>query len=199
MADSLWSDRSGILVNDPSFKAIKLRSLIWLDTVDEEDSKPFSVPTAAVPGAEIRHHQTPATQLASGSASGCLAWPVSLLNSDVRLRKRGAQSPVSLVSSAVSLCLVWRLSISFRRQLSVEGQRLPNLPLRVYLWMTWCQSSVLRRICHSGVSSLVSCFVPGSSSNGYYSPHPTPNTQNGRIHAKFVPGRFYALVSSQGS
>ena len=44
MADGLWSDRSGILVNDPSFKAIKLRSLIWLDTVDEEDSKPFSVP-----------------------------------------------------------------------------------------------------------------------------------------------------------
>ena len=140
MADSLWSDRSGILVNDPSFKAIKLRSLIWLDTVDEEDSKPFSAPTAAVPDAEIRRHQAPATQLlTSGSASGCLAGKL------VEQRRQVAQERCAVPSQSRQRYYSsdWRLSISFRRKLSVKGQQLPNLPLHVYLRMTWCQSSVI--------------------------------------------------------
>ena len=42
MAVLLWSDRSGILVNDPSFNTMKLLSLIWPVMVGLEDSKPFS-------------------------------------------------------------------------------------------------------------------------------------------------------------
>ena len=37
-----WSDRSGILVNDPSFSTMKLLSLIWPVSVGLEYSKPFS-------------------------------------------------------------------------------------------------------------------------------------------------------------
>ena len=37
-----WSDRSGILVNDPSFSTMKLLSLIWPVSIGLEYSKPFS-------------------------------------------------------------------------------------------------------------------------------------------------------------
>ena len=112
-------------MNDPSFKVIKLLSLIWLDTVDEEDSKPFSVPTAAVPdvkSAVTKHllpHQSHLTSLSQ--------WLSGLAGKLVEQRRQVAQEGCAVPSQSRQRYYSTHSEHRFPAPSSKEGCRKPVL------------------------------------------------------------------------
>ena len=165
----------------------------------------------------------PISLISPHSASGCLAWPVSLLNSAVRLRKRGAQSPVSLVrdttahtpstafrhppprKDVVNQCLEFDYSsVSSGDWASVSVgnsvSKVSDSPTSCCVsTLEWCQSSVFR-ICHSGVTKFSIYFLvllQDPRATDITAPTPPP-THHGTAHTRdLFRVDHYALVWPQ--